>query len=341
MAHNGNVFPDPFALAKAQNDDSTKVPGLKCEVKVYEARFNSKGERVPLQVGVERAVKPPIDKDHDSALVLTRFYKRDRDLDSLDDTELEIKSPHIKTALREVIGEYPGIDLNASKVVIKDLPKCFFHYYSELNSYGCALEDPIAVQHLVFALEYMFRTLQNQLVSYYNFIESPSGTQGLEFVNLWMVYRPGDLIYVKGEEVDWAGRLKSMSRCACLKKNCWQSRWILDLEIIDFDGKKLGHRERCVTIQPYDSHKKLQDLRAFPFQYHPDANLKKEMLVARGEKFISLAGVHHRSFSGKAATPYDNVPDDDDSLWVTSVGRCHSKQNNPRSLLLQRSQVGS
>ena len=304
MALDHHAFPDPFALAKAQIDDSTEVPGLNCEVKVYEARFNSKGERVPLQVGVERAVKPPIDKDHNSALVLTRFYKKDLEVESIDYTELEIKSPHIKKALREVIGEYPGVDLNANRVVIKNLPKCFFHYHHELTAYGSSLDDAVATQHLIFALEYMFRTLRDQLVNYYNFIESLSfNGPGLEFENLWMAYRPGDLIYVKEEGSYWAGRLKDMSRGV--------SMWSLKLEIIDTDGKRLGHRYEYAYIRRCENCRKLQDLRAFPLIYHSDAELIRKMLIARGARFVSLMGLHHCSFSGKATTPDDKAVERD------------------------------
>ena len=319
MAYNGFSFPDPFALAKARDDDSTKAPGLKCEVKIYEARYNSKGIRTPLQVGIERTFREQVDKDHDSALVLTRYYKKDLEQDTLEYTELEIRSHHIKKALREVIKEYPGVDLSASKVVIKDLPKCFLHYYDELNAYGLTLQDPIAVQHLVFALEYMFRVLQDQLVSYYNFMELPSHAPGLEFVNLWMVFRPGDVIYVKEENISKACRLRSMDRCSCTKKDCPTSHWMLSLDVLDFDGTRLGLRTTWVYIQPYEDYRKLEDLKAFPLRYHSNADSERAMLVARGRKFVDLAGVHYRSYAGKATTPYDFITDEDDEPPLQSL----------------------
>lgn len=322
-------IPDPFAFAKAQIDDTENVPGLICEIKTYEARYDSRGDQVVLQVGKRRDLDDDEeDRDHDSALVLTRFYDHHENLDY---TQLEIRSPHVIAALREVIVEYPGINLHSSKkITIPGLPKCFFHYREELNAYGLALQDPIAIQHLVFALGYMYQTLHNEIISYFHLMVTPTSAPSLAFVDLWMAFRPGILIYSKISrccEVDHVGkvrRLKSMTRCECTKRNCEASKWRLKIEHIDYDGTNFGFSEDVYwTILPYQDYKRIDQLPLFPFEFHPDKEALSRALVARGKKFVGLQGVHHRYYEGtaKSLSPFrlNTVFGEEDEFAVQSI----------------------
>lgn len=322
-------IPDPFAFAKAQIDDTENVPGLICEIKTYEARYDSRGDQVILQVGKRRDWDDEEDRDHDSALVLTRFYDR---LENLDYTQLEVRSPHVIAALREVIIEYPEINLhNSKKVTIRGLPKCLFHYREELQAYGLALQDPIAIQHLVFALDYMYQTLHSEIISYYHLMVTPSSAPSLAFVDLWMAFRPGSLIYSKignyyeVDQADQVRRLKSMSRCACTKRHCHQSRWTLELELIDYDGTNFGYVDSGIywLIRPYQNYKRIDELPIFPFEYHPNKEAISRALVARGKKFIGLQGVHHRYYEGavQSLSPFrlDTAWGQEDEFEVQSI----------------------
>lgn len=232
-----DVFPDPFAFAKSQIDDTKDGPGLICEIKTYEAHYNARGDRVTLQVGKSQELNSKKDRDHDSALVLTRYYDK---LEDLDYTELEVRSPHVIAALRKVVVEYPELNLETPKIIIRGLPKCYFHYREELHAYGLALQDLVAIQHLVFALDYMYQTLHNEIISYYHLMVTPTIAPGLEFVNLWMAFRPGDLVYRRIDHIDVVCRLKNMTRCTCTKRHCWFSRWELTVERLDYDGEYFG-----------------------------------------------------------------------------------------------------
>ncbi|MCJ1262988.1 hypothetical protein MMC22_002858 [Lobaria immixta] len=290
-------FPDPFAFAKAQTDATEDVPGLTCEIKTYEARYDSRGDQVILQVGKRRDIDDEENRNFDSALVLTRVYDRHEELDY---TELEIRSPHVKTALQKVIVEYPELNLASPKIIIRGLPKCFFHYRQELQAYWLTLQDPTAMQHLVFALEYMYQTLHTEIISYYYLMETPSSAPGLEFVNLWMAFRPGCLVYSRIDHIDAVFRLKSMTRCTCTKRHCWQSRWLLEVERLDYNGMNFGYTKDHFCIRPYQYHKRIDELRIFPFEYHPNKKAISRALVSRGRKFISLHGIHHRYYEGTA-----------------------------------------
>jgi hypothetical protein len=77
--------------------DTDQVPGLKYEIKTYEARYNLKGFRVLLSAGTQKEKRRyAIERDHDAALIFIRYYNLKNDLDY---TELKIKSLHVRTAL--------------------------------------------------------------------------------------------------------------------------------------------------------------------------------------------------------------------------------------------------
>ncbi|KAH7416737.1 P-loop containing nucleoside triphosphate hydrolase protein [Cadophora sp. MPI-SDFR-AT-0126] len=279
--------------------DPDETEGLTCEIKTYEARYNAQGERVSLQVGARREHGRLHDRDHDSALVLTRFYKTDKELDF---TQLEVRSPHFKAALRAVIEDYPGVNIHSGRIVIRDLPRPIFHYREEIQRYGSQLQDPIAKEHVAFGLRHMYKTLQNEVKSYYNLMQSLHvRLPGLEFLTLWMAFRPGCLIYQKEDNVEVVLRLKDMTRCPCPKPKCWDGHWTLTAERIDHNGTDFGHVEEKIAIRPYDGYRPLQVLNAFPLEYHPEKDRIIEALVARGKSFISLMGIHHRWYSGTAS----------------------------------------
>ncbi|KAF2193260.1 P-loop containing nucleoside triphosphate hydrolase protein [Zopfia rhizophila CBS 207.26] len=296
MASNA-ILEEPFEFTKEfQNPDDTE--GLTCELKTYEARYNSQGERVNLQVGARRQLEKKADRDHDSALILTRYYGRDKELEG---TLLEIRSPYLKTALREVIKDYPGVNLYSGRIVLRELPKCLFHYRKELQSYGATLHDPEAVRHVLFGLRYMYKTLHREISTYYNLMEiSNSLAPGLDFENLWMAFRPGDLIHVMSDNVDRVLRQRSMSRCPCPQSQCTGRDWKLEAENILCNGKDFGYITQTVSIAPYDGYRALQNLHVLPLDYHPEKERITRNLLERGRRFISLLGVHYRWYEGAA-----------------------------------------
>lgn len=271
--------------------------GLQCELKTFDARYNSKGERIILNVGSKKILDPPKAKGHESALVLTRFYDKEKELEY---TELEIRSPYVKAALKEVVPEYHDLNLRTKRVILRDHPKCLFHYREELQAYGCTLQNPEAVKHLVFALRYMYKTLQSEIYSYYSLVETTSIPPRIDFLNLWMVFRSGDYIYAKTGGIERVLRFKEMSRCKCPISWCSASKWTIQGEYIEYDGTDFGYARDYFSIRPYDGYKALQDLTVMPLQYYPKNESLRAAMIARGKKFVGLHKIHHREYDGIA-----------------------------------------
>jgi hypothetical protein len=301
MNGTSSAFPAPPDNNRVQADNADRPPGLKCELKAYEARYNSTGNRVVLQVGTQKLNRPEnaIDRDHDSALVLIRYYNSKKDLEY---TDLEIKSPYVKAALQNVVVDYPGLNLHTNKLVIRHPPKCLFHYREELQEYAKQLQEDTARQHLSFCLRYVRSALKSEIIGYCNLMESQLIPPGLEFENLWMAFKPGDFIYVRTPYDHRVLKLVSMSqkRCAECVSNCAHSSWDLFACYINYDGREFGRGTAEINIAPYSGYKPLHQLETFPLKYHPDHEVVRKSAIERGRKFISLQGVQHRQYHGIA-----------------------------------------
>lgn len=275
------------------DQDTPNEGGLKCELKTFECRYNSKGEKVLLCVGSKKTWDAPDHAAPDSALVLTRVYKKEKEVDH---TELEIRSPHLKKAFKEVVPKYKDLNVQTNSIILYDDVRYLFYYRAELQEYGHNLKDQTAIEHLIFALTYMYRTLENELRTYYNFVGVFS-LPSIDFVNLWMVFRPGDYYYTKISEVEQVTKICGMSRSELLLGGF---RWIIIGKRISYDGKNFGYCSTSIAIRPYDGYKPLMDLNAKPLNYHPDKKSIIERMVQRGKKYSSLHGIHHREYHGTA-----------------------------------------
>lgn len=286
--------PAGSANARENADEVEDTAGLSCEMKTYVARdWATGGIQTTLEGAIQRFGYKPKEKDHDSAFVLTKHYFRDNKVAS--HTQLEVRSPHVRAALRAVIKEYPGVTFDKARIIMRDETRCLFHYRNELREYGLRLDDGVAVQHLVFILNYMYKSLESEISSYYTFMESPSVAPGIDSKHLWMAFRPGDLIYTKMDGVDKIVRLKSTSggRGHSL---------LLQAEDIQYNGTDYGRCKVELYINGYMGYKPLEELRSCPLQYMQCKDAITASLITRGRKFLGLRGVHHRHYEGLAET---------------------------------------
>lgn len=226
--------------------------------------------------------------DTESALLFTKFYTKEHELER---TELLIQSPYLVSALQEVITEYPGVDLQSRAILVNDLPECIFHYRAELQSYGGLLAGIAPRKHLALLFQHSFKMLKHHLDRYYSsmiFSNSP----GLAFDDLWMAFRPGDLLCQKVGEKDRAMRLASMRKST--------NQWLLTTLVASFDGSAFGYQPLFYNIQQYDGYMSLDQLPIFPLKYHSYSEELRFKLGQRGRTYVSLCGTHFKQYTGIA-----------------------------------------
>ncbi|KAH6884793.1 P-loop containing nucleoside triphosphate hydrolase protein [Thelonectria olida] len=298
--------------------------GLQCELRNLDSVYNGKGERVLLRSGtkfhVERDQEP---EAHQSALVRTQFWDRQGDQETI---ELEVRSPHMKAALKSVIPEFQNAAIDLKHITIRGEPRCLFHYRHELFAFGVSLDfNSDAQKHISFLLQYMQQELNTEIYSWTVMVELElmsfpwGGNPSLDFAGLWMAFKPGDLIYLaSSESTDRVAKVvefRSMSMsCKCRDPRYTRSHhWSIAVDLIDYDGQRFGYRKCSMSIQYYEGYRPLKDLALVPLQYHPDQDKIRRAHIAQGIKFVHLQGRHQLYHTGAART----LGEDWDS---TSVG---------------------
>jgi hypothetical protein len=281
-------------LASVILDEEAGSDGEECELHVYEQRFDTRGERVVLRAGTKSELLPPKRKSHRACLVLTRHYSLSQRLSY---TVLEIQSRHIIKALREVIGTYLGVDFTSEPIVIQEPPRCLFHYRDELRRYAEKSDNQQLKSHLQLCLQYMEKTLHQEIKIFQSSVSKVSSSPELDHRHLWMVFKPGCLVYEKRDGIEGLSRLRSMDEEE--EDDSFELReWRLHTERVGFVGSAVGLMHHSLEIDRYEGRKPVCELKAVPLHLHPENKRIRHDLLERGRKFISLCGIHHCFYDG-------------------------------------------
>ncbi|KAF2125251.1 hypothetical protein P153DRAFT_110524 [Dothidotthia symphoricarpi CBS 119687] len=275
-----------------ENVDSNR--GQLCELHNYDSRPNSKGEHVVLRTGSKFTIDEDGEKSPEAALVFTRYITKHG---MMYYTTLRINSPLICKALREVIVSYPEIDIDTcSSTILFDKPKCLFHYRNELEQYAKASDEPSMKEHVAFCLKYMKKSLRKEISIFDGMMQGQVAQPGITYKELWMAFRPGALVYRKGQDSERIYKFVSMDE---EKDDKEREFWHMNLEQLESNGRVFGRTEECVKIDHYEGFKPLKDLFIYPLEHVEELDAVKERLISRGKKYESLHGVHYRMYEGR------------------------------------------
>ncbi|PHH81431.1 hypothetical protein CDD82_821 [Ophiocordyceps australis] len=262
--------------------------GLICETTRLDSFFNQDGSQIILPAGRKYSAKSNVNSQ--SALTVTKHWDRHQEVTH---TVLVIQSPHMKAALKAVVPEYFSSNITMRHIRITNEPRCLFHYRHELAAYGEDLQhrDPEAAQHVRHLITYMWDTLLVETSSFMLFADPSVDEPMLECKYLWMIFKPGDIVFVRKL------RLVFEFQHMVLKYDAWE----LEGHHIDYDGTQYGFRSFKASIEKYDGLKLLRDLTSVPFHqllYSEQQDLR-EQLVARGRKFIGIHEHEYLWYDGK------------------------------------------
>ncbi|KAF2833877.1 P-loop containing nucleoside triphosphate hydrolase protein [Ophiobolus disseminans] len=287
------VKQDPFAfVGETTANDHPISQGELCELHSYDSRHDSKGHRIVLRTGSKYEFDGEEVKSPEAALVLTRNVVHGKVVS----ISLEIRSPYIKKALKEVIASYPGVNIDSEQSVrLHGKPRCLFHYRHELEEYARTSVGASMKQHVAFCLKYMEKALAKELSIYNNMMMGKTSMARINFDELWMAFKPGTLVYLKSQGSEYVYRLKDMDEDDDHHEN---SYWSLDLEKVESNGKSFGLVHEHRSIRRFEGYKALTDLEICPLLYHKEFERIREDLLARGRNYVALSGVHYRMYDG-------------------------------------------
>lgn len=191
-------------------------------------------------------------------------------------------------------------------------------------------------QHIPLLLDYVFNT---EFTATYDHEMSlrkkpiPSCT----FALAWLLFRPGSMVYAwSGNSldayiVDWydleglygtdpnARKPRGLSelprppsgfRGELPEYSQIPKSILVKLHYLEYDGTRIGRRQKMVTITPFDGEREISTLPVYPIEYAQDPTLR-ESLIARGQKYFKLCQRHYMSYHSDtiatASTPSRKV----------------------------------
>lgn len=283
------------------NPTDLEGAGAICETKRFDSFYNTSGDRVVLPAGKKYTSKTA--RAYKSAMTVTNYWDKNQDLER---TELEIKSPFMKEALKAVVPGYATFNIHVKNISITGDPHCLFHYREELMDYGRVTWEGHNVEagrHIQHLIAYMWEVFAVEIISFNALEWLQDFEPSLEHKYLWMIFKPGDVIYVRNSGPR-AFRLERMTNS--------ENKWTLHGVVINYNGDEFGFSGTTETIDYYEGLKPLKDLSVITFDRlsADERRNEKEKLIARGRKFL---GIH-----GKRYLWYRPGPDKS-SLWVREL----------------------
>lgn len=155
-----------------------------------------------------------------------------------------------------------------------------------------------------------------------------NGTRKLiAFDHLWQLYKPGEVVisgtgqkraYVvlhvtggrrlqrnsqiemtKNDVTNDYNTHQRIEREAYFAKYPKTSPFVIDCFYLDFDGTKFGPMPQKFLFQEYEGEVPITSLKVFPMRFDENPKNTEKLLERRGRKFVKLANVEHKYYSGR------------------------------------------
>ena len=149
----------------------------------------------------------------------------------------------------------------------------------------------------------------------------------IAFEYLWLLYKPGDLVFTGVSQrrayrvlhvtggraiLDFGDQPSVEAHPTSRQPHSWEMHedeaityphsrntpLVIDCFYIDFDGENFGPVPRRFVIQEYEGEQPIDSLHAFPAVFDPGHGEIQKTLLKRGKRFVKLAGVSHKKYSG-------------------------------------------
>lgn len=122
----------------------------------------------------------------------------------------------------------------------------------------------------------------------------------ITFELMWALWKPGTLAYTSTYGSTEDPRVFKVELAERHKSFMKGEMYHLDGKYFEFDGKRFGQGTVSDEILAFRGARKITSLPCYPLKYHPEEKRLRERLIERGKKFVSLSGVHYKSYAGMA-----------------------------------------
>ncbi|KAI9788174.1 MAG: hypothetical protein M1835_002427 [Candelina submexicana] len=224
------------------------------------------------------------------------------------DTVVDVKSPHLKAALLDVMDGVKGISLVEETPVID--PNMLFLYLEELRQYAKDLRSKRKAEKKRKAKKNMGRKISHikALVKYLdvdyaeikNTLYPLLENNLITFDLLWALFKPNTIAYTTTYgNVDEPRAFKI--ECATKESSFMKGQWYcVEGRYLEYDGKSFGMGQMEMDVPSFQGARKITGLACYPLKYYKDQEALKPKLIERGKKFIALKGMNYRFHKGMA-----------------------------------------
>jgi hypothetical protein len=219
--------------------------------------------------------------------VIVRNIKSQDSRKKLEADSIIVQSPWLKTALGEILADYPGVACELRRLVFDAPFQPFVHRWPEFTKYMARKGlDPKTAEHLAMLYDILKYEIGDSIKAYEDYVLNGV----IDFDHLWMIFQPSSVILSAHKGPLSAFELTESEYMATqcgkfLRLRC---------DCVDYSGKTFGRYSERIDIPEFIGTKKITGLAAFPWAFHENKDAVKNSLVIRGRIFEALAGHHYR-----------------------------------------------
>ncbi|KAF7194480.1 ATPase family AAA domain-containing protein 3A-like [Pseudocercospora fuligena] len=241
-------------------------------------------------------------------LVITRRYNM---MGLLESTILEIQSPALCQAIRNVVTYYPDQSFRVGATIkCDDPPKLIYYHRHELAAYKEREDtDERTKRQLDLLLGFLHAHIGNQIEQYEAFLAAGM----VKFSHLWMMFKPGTLVYEAETQQLFYLKKGEYAETPCGKV------YALECEYVDYDGEKIGTATRVLKINGFGNPREVDFLPFRPLALCAASEDISKKAMARAQRFLQLRGIHNLQHNRKGRVMIDAktflrrvVPGDED-----------------------------
>jgi hypothetical protein len=207
---------------------------------------------------------------------------------------ITVQSPLLKKILGPVFEGYKGVNTNLKKLEFHAPFREFFYRWDEFNQAdpkNDSADFSEKCSHYRLLADIINAEIKPRIEQASDLLNN--GVISFDYV--WTLFEPDIEVYTK---VQGRERLFKLSSGNYSKISDGTVAYVLSVRFIDTDGDTFGYTETSLTILPFENVTPILELDVIPARLCPDLDEVKERLVQRGRVFMSLKGIHHRTYSG-------------------------------------------
>ncbi|KAF4988519.1 hypothetical protein FDECE_15006 [Fusarium decemcellulare] len=227
-------------------------------------------------------------------------------------TVVDIRSKLLRECLQDVIGNVEGVSLVDE--IPKIDPNLLFLYLEDLRGHLKALKQAKPAgetkkarkknqkrleekrKHLKVIIKYLDHDYESTKESLYPMLDSGLITFDL----LWALWKPNTLAYTTTYGCASEPRVFKVEMAQLHSSIMKGNFYYVEGKYFEFDGKRFGFGNMAVEIDEFQGARKITSLPCYPLNYHQNEEKVRTDLIERGKKFVTLSGVHYKSYQGIA-----------------------------------------